>query len=227
MADAPHDQLGVWIFDGNKNHTQTPLKALQEQYGNKINIVYAPGTAYSRDAATNGIPAAVEAARKADMVLVFVGEEAILSGEAHSLVNLNLQGAQSELIAAVANTGKPVVTIIMAGRPLTIGRDVEHSKAVLYNFHPGTMGGPAIADLLFGKAVPSGKLPVTFPKEVGQIPVYYSHNSTGRPFQGNETMLKDIPLEAGQTSLGNTSFYLDAGIYTFVSVWIWFILHAI
>jgi beta-glucosidase len=98
----------------------------------------------------------------------------------------------------------------MAGRPLTIQRDVEHSKAVLYNFHPGTMGGPAICDLLFGKAVPSGKLPVTFPKTTGQIPIYYAHHSTGRPFTGNETLLADIPREAGQTSLGNTSFYLDA-----------------
>ncbi|MFW9612651.1 MAG: glycoside hydrolase family 3 C-terminal domain-containing protein, partial [Macellibacteroides fermentans] len=123
----------------------------------------------------------------------------------------NLQGAQSALIEAVANTGKPLVTIVMAGRPLTIGKEAALSDALLYSFHPGTMGGPALADLLFGKSVPSGKLPVTFPKEVGQIPLYYSHNSTGRPFQGTETMLQDIPAEAGQTSLGNTSFYLDAG----------------
>lgn len=211
MADAPHDQLGTWIFDGDKKYTQTPLKALQAEYGDKVRILYAPGTTYSRDTRTEGIAAAVNASRSADVVLAFVGEESILSGEAHSLTNLDLQGAQSELIAAVAKTGKPVVTIVMAGRPLTIGRDVEVSKAVLYNFHPGTMGGPAIADLLFGKAVPSGKLPVTFPKVVGQIPMYHSHNNTGRPYQGNETMLQDIPLEAGQTSLGNTSFHLDAG----------------
>ncbi|MCD8193326.1 MAG: beta-glucosidase BglX [Tannerellaceae bacterium] len=211
MADAPHDQLGTWIFDGDKNYTQTSLKALQAEYGDKLNILYAPGLSYSRDEDTSGIAEAVRAAARADVVVAFVGEEAILSGEAHSLANLNLQGQQSELIHALAQTGKPVVTIVMAGRPLTIGKEVGLSKAVLYNFHPGTMGGPAIADLLFGKAVPSGKLPVTFPKEVGQIPLYYSHNSTGRPYQGTETMLKDIPLEAGQTSLGNTSFYLDAG----------------
>ncbi len=211
MADAAHDQLGTWIFDGDKNYTRTPLATLKEQYGNDIRILYAAGTEFSRDGRTDGIAAAVNVARQADVVLAFVGEEAILSGEAHSLANLNLQGAQSDLIAAVAATGKPVVTVVMAGRPLTIGRDVEVSNAVLYNFHPGTMGGPAIVDLLFGKAIPSGKLPVTFPKEVGQIPVYYSHNSTGRPYQGTETMLNDIPQEAGQTSLGNTSFYLDAG----------------
>ncbi len=213
MADAPHDQLGTWVFDGDKNYTRTPLKTLQEEYGDRIRILYAPGTAYTRDKQTSGIPAAVAIARQADIVLAFVGEEAILSGEAHSLANLNLQGAQSELIASVARTGTPVVTVVMAGRPLTIEQDAAVSQAVLYNFHPGTMGGPAIADLLFGKAVPSGKLPVTFPRTVGQIPVYYSHNNTGRPYQGNETLLDGIEPEAGQTSLGNTSFYLDAGNY--------------
>ncbi|MDL2255994.1 beta-glucosidase BglX [Parabacteroides sp. OttesenSCG-928-K15] len=211
MADAPHDQLGTWIFDGDKNYTQTPLAALRAEYGEQMRILYAPGTAYSRDKNREGIAAAVAVARQADVVLAFVGEEAILSGEAHSLADLNLQGAQSELIAAVAQTGKPVVTIVMAGRPLTIERDAAVSKAVLYNFHPGTMGGPAIADLLFAKSVPSGKLPVTIPRTTGQIPIYYSHNNTGRPYQGTETMLDDIALEAGQTSLGNTSFYLDAG----------------
>jgi len=213
MADAAHDQLGTWVFDGDKNYTRTPLKTLQDEYGDKIRILYASGTEYSRDKQTSGIPAAVAIARQADVVLAFVGEEAILSGEAHSLADLNLQGIQSELIASVARTGTPVVTIVMAGRPLTIEQDAEVSQAVLYNFHPGTMGGPAIADLLFGKAVPSGKLPVTFPRMVGQIPVYYSHNNTGRPYQGNETLLDGIELEAGQTSLGNTSFYLDAGNY--------------
>jgi beta-glucosidase len=211
MADAPHDQLGTWIFDGDKNYTQTPLQALRKEYGDKIHILYAPGTEYSRDTRTGGIREAVNIARQADVCLIFAGEESILSGEAHCLADLNLQGAQSLLIEEIAKTGKPVVTIVMAGRPLTIGRDVENSNAVLYNFHPGTMGGPAITDLIFGKAVPSGKLPVTFPKTTGQIPIYYGHNNSGRPFVGNETMLKDIPHEAGQTSLGNTSFYLDAG----------------
>jgi len=213
MADAPHDQLGTWVFDGDKNYTRTPLKTLQEEYGDKVRILYAQGTEYTRDKRTDGIAEALSIARQADVALVFVGEEAILSGEAHSLANLNLQGAQSELIAAVAKSGTPVVTIVMAGRPLTIEQDANISAAVLYNFHPGTMGGPAIVDLLFGKAIPSGKLPVTFPRTVGQIPLYYSHNSTGRPYTGNETLLDGIEREAGQTSLGNTSFYLDAGNY--------------
>ena len=211
MANAPYDQLGTWIFDGDKTKTVTPLKAIKELVGDKVQVIYEPGLTYSRDKNMAGVAKAAAAAARADVILAFVGEEAILSGEAHCLADLNLQGAQSELIAALAKTGKPVVTVVMAGRPLTIGKEVELSSAVLYSFHHGTMGGPALADLLWGKAVPSGKTPVTFPKMVGQIPVYYAHNSSGRPATRNEVLLNDIPLEAGQTSLGCTSFYMDAG----------------
>ena len=211
LADAPHDQMGTWVFDGEKIHTQTVLAALKEMYGDKVQFIYEPGLGYSRDKNTGNITKAVSAATRADAVLVCVGEESILSGEAHSLADLHLQGAQSELITALAKTGKPLVTVIMAGRPLTIEQEVNQSDAVLYAFHPGTMGGPAIADLLFGKVAPSGKTPVTFPKMVGQIPVYYAHNNTGRPASRQETLIDAIPLEAGQTSLGCTSFYMDAG----------------
>jgi beta-glucosidase len=211
MSDAPYEQMGTWAFDGEKSHTQTPLSAIRRLVGDKVNIIYEPGLSFSRDTTATGIRSAVEAARKADVVLAFVGEEAILSGEAHCLADLNLQGAQSQFIHALAETGKPVVTIVMAGRPLTIEKEVEESAALLYLFHPGTMGGPAIADLLWGNAVPSGKTPVTFPKSVGQIPIYYAHDNTGRPATRKETLLNQIPIEAGQTSLGCTSFYLDAG----------------
>lgn len=211
MADAPYEQLGTWVFDAEKAHTQTPLAAIKELYGDRVQVIYEPGLTFSRDKNLAGVARAAAAAARADVVLAFVGEESILSGEAHCLADLNLQGAQSELIAALAKTGKPLVTVVMAGRPLTIGREADLSDAVLYSFHPGTMGGPALADLLFGTAVPSGKTPVTFPKMVGQIPMYYSHNNTGRPASRKETLLNDIPVEAGQTSLGCTSFYMDAG----------------
>ena len=144
-------------------------------------------------------------------MVCFVGEESILSGEAHSLANLDLQGAQSQLIKSLAATGKTVVTVVMAGRQLTISDEVEASDAVLYSFHPGTMGGPAIADILFGKVNPSGKTPVTFPRMTGQAPIYYAHNNTGRPANPTEMLIDEIPVEAGQTSVGCRSFYLDAG----------------
>lgn len=211
MADAPYEQLGTWVFDGEKTRTVTPLKAIKELVGDKVQVIYEPGLTYSRDKNMAGVAKAAAAAARADVILAFIGEESILSGEAHCLADLNLQGAQSELIAALAKTGKPVVSIVMAGRPLTMEKEAELSAAVLYSFHPGTMGGPALADLLWGKAVPGGKTPVTFPKTAGQIPVYYAHNNTGRPATRKEVLLNDIPIEAGQTSLGCTSFYMDAG----------------
>ena len=209
MADAPHDQLGTWAFDGDKTHTVTPLKALQKRFPGKVTFV--PGLRYSREK-RDAFQDVVAAARRADVVLVFLGEEAILSGEAHSLADLNLKGSQSELLAALKAAGKPVVATVMAGRPLTIERDLPNCDAMLYSFHPGTMGGPALANLVFGDVTPSGKAPITFLRTVGQAPLYYSHNMTGRPYKG-ETLIDDIGMEAGQTSLGNTSYYLDYGAY--------------
>ena len=209
LADAPHDQLGTWVFDGEKEHTVTPLKALRERFPGKVD--YVPGLRYSRETRERFVDVTA-AAKKADVVLVFLGEEAILSGEAHSLADLNLKGSQSELLKALKTTGKPVVATVMAGRPLTIERDLPNCNAVLYSFHPGTMGGPALANIIFGDVNPSGRAPITFLRTVGQAPLYYSHNMTGRPYSG-QTLIDDIPLEAGQTSLGNTSYYLDYGAY--------------
>ena len=211
MADAPYEQMGTWVFDGEKEHTQTPLTAIKEMYGDKVKVLFEKGLEYSRDKNTAGIARAVSAARQADAVVVFVGEESILSGEAHSLANLNLQGAQSQLIKELTATGKPVVTVVMAGRQLVIANEVKVSDAMLYSFHPGTMGGPAIADILFGKVNPSGKTPVTFPRMSGQVPIYYAQHKTGRPANPTEMLIDEIPVEAGQTSVGCRSFYLDAG----------------
>ena len=207
MADAPYEQMGTWTFDGQKEHTVTPLTSLREEY----DVIWVPGLDYSRDKSKAQFSKVRAAAAKADAAVVFVGEEAILSGEAHSLSNLNLQGAQSELIAEVKKAGKPVVVVVMAGRPLTIERDLANCDAMLYSYHPGTMGDPALADLIKGKAAPSGKSPMTFLRDAGQAPFYYNHNNSGRPNNGTETLLNDIPIEAGQTSLGCTSFYLDTG----------------
>lgn len=211
MADAPYEQMGTWVFDGEKEHTQTPLTAIKKMYGDKVKVLFEKGLDYSRDKNTAGIARAISVARQSDAVVVFVGEESILSGEAHSLANLNLQGAQSQLIKELAATGKPVVTVVMAGRQLVIADEVKVSDAMLYSFHPGTMGGPAIADILFGKVNPSGKTPVTFPRMSGQVPIYYAQHKTGRPANPTEMLIDEIPVEAGQTSVGCRSFYLDAG----------------
>src|SRR5690606_2176949 len=148
--------------------------------------------------------AALDAARQSDVVLFFGGEEAILSGEAHSRARLDLPGAQDALIAEIARSGRPLVLVILAGRPLTIGSAAEKADAVLYAWHPGTMCGPALVDLIFGTESPSGKLPVTFPSTEGQIPIYYAHKNTGRPPDKQPlTLIDDIPLRARQSSLGD------------------------
>ena len=209
MADAPHDQCGTWAPDIRRERSVTPLAALRKLYGDR-NVLYAPGLRYTRDRSCEGIAAAVKAAGDADAVLCFVGEEAVMSGEAHSMADLDLKGAQTELIEAVAASGKPVVLVVMAGRPLTIGRERDMADAVLYSFHGGTMAGEALARIISGKANPSGKLPVTMARMTGQYPMYYAHKNTGRPPEWT-VELDSIPVEAPQTSTGCTSYYLDAG----------------
>lgn len=208
LADAPYEQLGTWVFDGDAKHSITPLTALKDEFGAE-NIIFEPVLEYSRDTNLDRLKQIKEKAAEADIILAFVGEESILSGEAHSMASLSLQGAQSQLIKELSQTGKPVVMIVMAGRPLTIGDEIALSSAVLYSFAPGTMGGPAIVSTLIGKNNPSGKLPVTFPMTVGQIPIYYNHNNTGRPADGSEVTINDISVGTSQTSLGNKSYYLD------------------
>lgn len=211
MADAPYDQLGTWIFDGEAEHTVTPIGALKNsrEYKN-IQFVYEPILQKSTDRDTVDFKNVRKTVEEADIAIVFLGEESRLSGEAHSLSDINLIGYQSELLREVKKVGKPVVAVIMAGRPLTIERDLPYADALLYCFHPGTMGGPAILDLLFGRANPSGKLPVTFVREVGQIPLYYNHNNTGRPAPDHDKTLYDKSSEK-QSSVGDVSSYLDSG----------------
>lgn len=208
LADAPYDQMGTWVFDGEKQYTVTPLEALKNN--SQVSINYVETLTHSRDCNTALFGEALAAAQKSDVILYFAGEESILSGEARCRADISLPGAQSALLSELSKTGKPIVMIVMAGRPLDIHKELPFVDALLYVWHPGTMGGTAIADLLFGKRVPSGKLPVTFPKMVGQIPIYYNHKNTGRP-SNNPPAMDDIPIEAPQMSLGNTSYYLDAG----------------
>jgi beta-glucosidase len=204
--------LGTWNRDGQIGDTVTPLAAIRTLLGDAERVRYAVGLKQSRSRETADFAAAVEAARQSDAALLFVGEEAILSGEAHSRAYLDLPGAQKELVEAVAATGKPLVLVVLAGRPLTIPDVFAKAAAVLYAWHPGTMTGPALADLLFGLESPSGKLPITFPKTEGQIPVYYAHKNTGRPPTGRKlTLIDDIPPRARQSSLGDASRYLDVG----------------
>ena len=212
MADDGYEQLGTWIFDGDQEISQTPLKAMRKLLGNSVVIKHVRAMESTRSRSTDAFDEAVAVATESDAVVVFLGEESILSGEAHSRADIDLPGKQAELVRALHDTGKPVIAVIMAGRPLTLGNIIEHTDAILFAWHPGTMGGPAITDILFGVESPSGRLPVTFPRMVGQIPIYYSHKNTGKP-PTPETYLHidDIPVRMSQTSAGFVSSHLDAG----------------
>lgn len=210
MADQPREQLGTWIFDGEPEHSVTPLEALKQYQttSNNIKLLFEPGLAYSRDKSTKNFAKTIAAARQSDVILFFAGEEAILSGEARCRADITLPGAQSALLAELHKTGKPIVLIVMAGRPLAIGADVVNADAVLYAFHGGTMAGPAITRVLTGEA-PSGRLPMTFPKMVGQIPLYYNRLNTGRPTYDPPVLIDDIPVGAKQFSVGYSSCWLE------------------
>jgi beta-glucosidase len=211
LADKARDQLGTWCFDGKAENSVTPLKAIKDLLGEK-RVNFAPGLDYSRDKKISQFSNAVSAARKSDAIIFFGGEEWILSGEGQCRGEINLPGAQGELIAELVKTGKPLILVIMAGRPLAIGKEIDEAGAVLYAWHGGTMAGPAIADLLFGKESPSGKLPITFVKGSGQIPFYYYRNNTGRPGTPQSwTPIDSISAENPQSSLGYKSFQLDYG----------------
>ena len=212
LADDPYEQLGTWIFDGDPSLSVTSLQGLRDLAGGNVAIRHVRALETSRSRSTDGFDEAVQAARESDVAVLFLGEESILSGEAHSRADIGLPGAQAELVRRVREAGKPVVAVIMAGRPLVLTEVIDQLDAVLFAWHPGTMGGAALADLLFGVESPSGRLPVTFPRAVGQVPIYYNQKRGGKPPSPETTVLiDDIPVRAPQTSVGNTAYHLDAG----------------
>lgn len=206
LADAPLEQLGTWTVDGKPENTITPLKAIKDQYSNTIEISYVKGLESARSYNKDGFQKAVDAVKKSDAAILFLGEDHLLSGESHSRAFLNLPGAQKELISELSKTGRPIILVIMAGRPLTFGDITDKVNSILYAWHPGTMGGPAIADIIFGKTSPSGKLPISFPRTVGQIPLYYNHKNTGRPPAQDQL---GIRLGTPENPRGYASYYLD------------------
>ncbi|MEK6280999.1 MAG: glycoside hydrolase family 3 N-terminal domain-containing protein [Acidobacteriota bacterium] len=179
LSDSQKDMIGSWTGDGRAEDAVTLLQGLKAKLP-QTTINYAKGCDIPC-AETVGFEEAVNAAKKSEVVIMAVGESAEMSGEAASRNSLDLPGRQLELVKAVHATGKPVVIVLMNGRPLTINWVAENSPAILETWFAGSQAGNAIADVLFGDVNPSGKLPVTFPRAVGQIPIYYNHMNTGRP----------------------------------------------
>jgi beta-glucosidase len=184
LADDAKALNGTWVGDGRPEDTVTILAGIRKAVG-EARVVYAKGCEVEGGTDAD-IAAAVEAARGADAVVLVVGESAELSGEASSRSVLDLPGRQMELVRAVHAAGQPTVVVLASGRPLTIPWIAENVPAVVMAWHGGTEAGNAAADVLFGDVNPGGKLPVTFPRSVGQVPLYYAHKNTGRPPDPNQ-----------------------------------------
>jgi len=187
LADDPSDQLGpdvpIGYSSSDLNSVVSVLNGIKSAVPNAT-VNYAQGcdTACT---STSGFGAAVSAAQASDVTVVVVGEPAADSGEASSRSDISLPGQQQALVQAIAATGKPYVVVLMNGRPLTLGWVADNAPALLESWFPGTEGGGAVADVLFGKVDPGGKLPISFPRNVGQIPISYNELPTGRPYDPN------------------------------------------
>ena len=183
------DNLGFWSYTWPDDSTRivTPWQGIKNRVGSDVNLLYAKGCDVN-DTSHAGFSEAIETAMHADVVIMNVGEAANWSGEAKSRSSIHLPGVQEELIKAIYATGKPVVVMINAGRPLVFNWTADHVPAILYTWWLGTEAGSAIAGVLFGDYNPSAKLPMSFPRDEGQIPIYYNHFNTGRPAKNDSDL---------------------------------------
>jgi beta-glucosidase len=180
LADSKKDMIGTWIGMGDAKDAVTMLTGLKEQLPAGATITYAKGCDVLGDD-TSGFDEAIAAAKAADVVVMAIGEAGNMSGEGLSRADITIPGKQVELLNELVKLGKPVVAVVFSGRPLALSNISDKASAILQAWFPGTMAGPALADVIYGKYSPSGKLPATFPRAVGQCPIYYNHKNTGRP----------------------------------------------
>jgi beta-glucosidase len=203
LADSKRNMLGTWSVSGDPSQSVSVLEGVKSVAGKDVNVLYAKGANLSDDTLvvkrtnvfgpeievdkrtpSEMIGEAVDIANKADIVVAVLGEAADMTGEASSMSDISLQESQKKLLQALVQTNKPVVLILFNGRPMTLTWEDEHVGAILDVWFPGVEAGNAIADVLFGNYNPSGKITATFPRSVGQIPIYYNHKNTGRPYNG-------------------------------------------
>jgi beta-glucosidase len=183
LVKAVNQNKGFWDVEVpgvDSSYVVSQWEGLQRKVGNKVKLLYALGCSIEGDS-KDGFGEAVNIAKQADVVILSIGERRDMTGEAKSRSNINIPGVQEELLKALLTTGKPIVVLINAGRPLVFNYTADNAPAILYTWWLGSEAGNAIADVLFGDYNPSAKLPITFPLSVGQIPIYYNHFNTGRP----------------------------------------------
>ncbi len=194
LADNKKEMIGSWSAAGDGNKAISVLEGIKNAVSDSGKVVYAKGSNINDDS-LDFIQEAVDVASTSDVVVLALGEAALMSGEAASRADINLPGVQLELAKAIQETGKPIIVVLLNGRPLTINWLNENASAILEAWFPGTEAGNAIADVLFGDYNPSGKLTLTFPRSVGQVPLFYNHRNTGRPISENKYTSKylDVP----------------------------------
>jgi beta-glucosidase len=221
LTDDQRDMLGAWSAAGDWKASVSVIEGMKKAGGAGVNLLYARGANMLEDSSilaqlnANGgdivrdtrrpgemIDEALTVAAKADVVVVVLGEPFGMSGEAASRSDIGLPANQEALLQALVKTGKPVILVLMNGRPLTLGWENEHVAAILEAWHGGTEAGNAVAAVLFGDYDPSGKLTMSFPRNVGQIPIYYNHKNTGRPYDGkSQEKYKSRYLDVPNTPL--------------------------
>lgn len=204
LIKSVRENLGFWSYDwpDDSDRIVSPWAGIQKKLGSGTTLLYAKGCGIT-DTSRAGFAEAIEAAKQADAVIMDIGEARDMTGEAKSRSNIHLPGVQEDLVRAIMETGKPVIVLISAGRPLVFNWTADHATAILYTWWLGTAAGNAIADVLFGDYNPSGKLPISFPRTEGQIPIYYNHFSTGRPAKNDH----DVNYVSAYTDLPNDPRY--------------------
>jgi beta-glucosidase len=179
--DHKTDLVGTWAWTKDTASVVSVIEGIKSKISLSTKLLYDKGCEIESDSGAR-IEQAVKIAKQSDVVIAVLGESQRLSGEAASRTNIDLPGKQKELIQALQKTGKPIILVVMSGRPLTLQWEADNIATIIESWHLGVETGNALADVLFGDYNPSGKLPVTFPRSVGQIPIYYNSKSTGRPF---------------------------------------------
>jgi len=203
LANSKRDLLGSWKAAGKPQDVSATILDAIITNADKGNVSFAVGCDINTQN-KNGFAKALKAAQQADKVVMVMGEKWSMSGEAACRTNLNFPGVQVELIAEVAKLDKPLILLFMTGRSMTIEKESELADALMNIWYPGTEGGRAVADLLYGKKVPSGKLTMTMPRNVGQIPIFYNYKNTGRPY--NPEKPKDT-YKSRYLDVANTPLY--------------------
>lgn len=211
LGDNKRDMLGSWSGAGRAEDNVSLLEGIRNYVSEETSVVHARGVDFT-DTSTDEFRKAINLASNSDVAVVALGERAFMSGEASSRASLELPGVQEEFLKAIHETGTPVVMVLMAGRPLAIDWADENIPAILNTWFLGTQAGNAISEVLFGDYNPSGKLPVTFPAVTGQVPYYYYHKNTGRPFDPDQNFTTkyidapNVPLYPFGYGLSYTTF---------------------